>query len=144
MKTAVAAVLCLLVIALPACAVNPIDGKWEAHFPDVQGKSLAVIFDLNTTGNTVAGTVSNWDGSRQLGKVYVQNGKVQGTTVTFGIFYPLPFLFNRYGLREMFGLLKNWGAPVNTVSGTVVNDTIAFTQRDWKGDTIQLQAIRMK
>jgi hypothetical protein len=69
---------------------------------------------------------------------------VQNNTITFGIFYPLPFLSNRYGLREMVGLIRNWGAPMNQVSGTSTGDSISFTQRDWKGDTLQFQAVKVK
>jgi hypothetical protein len=135
---------CLLTLAVQAHAASLIDGKWEAHLPNPQGGQLTVVFDLSTNGNGVSGTVINSNGSQQLHKVFVQDGKVLNNTITFDIFYPLPFLSNRYGLREMVGLLRNWGAPRNKVSGTLSGDSIAFTQRDWNGDTLQFQAVKVK
>jgi hypothetical protein len=144
MKSTLAGIFCLPTLAVQARAANPIDGKWEAHLPNPQGGQLTVVFDLSTTGSALSGTVTNSNGSQQLHKVFVQDGKVQAKTVTFDIFYPLPFLSNRYGLREMVGLIRNWGAPRNKVSGTFGGDSISFTQRDWKGDTLQFQAVKVK
>jgi hypothetical protein len=144
MKHALAGVLCLTLLALPAHAVSPIDGKWQTHFPHPQGGQIAVIFDFSTNGNIVAGTVSSWVGSGETHKVNVQDGKVQGNTVTFAIFYPLPFLSNRFGFRELFGLWRNWGAPTNALTGSVTKDSVFFTEHDWNGDTVQFQATRVK
>jgi len=44
----------------------------------------------------------------------------------------------------MVGLIRNWGAPRNKVNGTFGGDSISFTQRDWKGDTLQFQAVKVK
>ena len=143
MRNGFAAMLCLIVLALPAHSASAIDGKWEARFPDPQGGQIAVVFDLSSNGTTVAGTLSNWSGAEQLHKVFVQNGKVQGNTVTFHIFHPIPFLFGKF-MREWEAILWNWGSALNTVTGTVTGDTMDFTQRDWKGDTIQFQAMRVK
>ena len=144
MKSTLAGMFCLVTLAVQAHAASLIDGKWEAHLPNPQGGQLTVVLDLSTNGSAVAGTLTNSNGSQQLHKVFVQDGKVQNNTVTFGIFYPLPFLSNRYGLREMVGLIRNWGAPRNKVSGTLSADSISFTQRDWKGDTLQFQAVKVK
>jgi hypothetical protein len=133
-----------MALALEAHAASPVDGKWEAHLPNPQGGQFTVVFDLNANGSTVAGTITNSNGTAQLHKVFVQDGKLQGDTVNFGIFYPLPFLSNRYGLRELVGLWRNWGSSMNKVTGTVSNDTITFTQRDWQGETMQFQAVKMK
>jgi len=133
-----------MALAVEAHAAGLVDGKWQAHLPDPQGGQLIVVFDLNTNGSTVAGTITNSNGTAQLHKVFVQDGKIQGGIVNFGIFYPLPFLSNRYGLREMVGLIRGWGVPMNKITGTVSGDSIAFIQRDWKGDTLQFQAVKMK
>jgi hypothetical protein len=129
MKSTLAGMFCFVTLAVQAHAASLIDGKWEAHLSNPQGGQLTVVFDLNTKGSAVAGTVTNSNGSQQLHKVFVQDGKVQDKTVTFDIFYPLPFLSNRYGLREMVGLIRNWGAPRNKVSGTLSGDSISFTHR---------------
>jgi hypothetical protein len=144
MKSTLAGLVCFVALAVQAHAASLIDGKWEAHLPNPQGGQLTVVFDLSTNGSAIAGTVTNSNGSQQLHKVFVQDGKLQGDTVNFGIFYPLPFLSNRYGLREMVGLIRNWGAPRNKVSGTLSGDSISFTQRDWKGETLQFQAMKVK
>jgi hypothetical protein len=133
-----------MALALQAHAASAVDGKWEAHLPNPQGGQLIVVFDLNTNGSAVAGSIINSNGIAPLHKVFVQAGKLQGDTLNFGIFYPLPFLSNRYGLREMVGLLRNWGAPTNKITGTVNGDSIAFIQHDWKGDTLQFQAMKVK
>jgi hypothetical protein len=144
MKNALVLLLCLLALALEAHAASSVDGKWESRLPNPQGGQLVVVFDLNANGSAVAGTITNSNGTAQLHKVFVQDGKLQGDTVNFGIFYPLPFLSNRYGLRELVGLWRNWGSAMNRVTGTVNNDTMTFTQRDWKGDTMQFQAVKVK
>jgi hypothetical protein len=133
-----------MALAVEAHAASAVDGKWESHLPNPQGGQLIVVFDLNSDGSAVAGTVTNSNGTAQLHKVFVQDGKVQGETVNFAIFYPLPFLSNRYGLREMVGLIRGWGAPLNKITGTVSSDSIAFIQRDWKGDILQFKAVRVK
>jgi hypothetical protein len=132
-----------IALAVQAHAASAVDGKWEAHLPNPQGGQLIVVFDLNTNGSALAGSIVNSNGTVQLHKVFVQDGKLQGDTVNFGIFYPLPFLSNRYGLREMVGLLHNWGAPMNKITGKVSGDSIAFIQRDWKGDILQFQAVKI-
>jgi hypothetical protein len=144
MKTSFSVVLCLAALALQAHAASPIDGKWEARFPDPLGRQVAVVFELYVTGNNVAGTVSNWSGSEQLHKVFVQDGKIQGNTVTFGTIFSVPELFSTFGLREWARIAWNRGAALNTMTGTVSNDAIRFIQRDWKGATLQFQATRVK
>lgn len=139
-------VVCLLLLsawAVPAFAQSPIDGKWQALFPNPEGGKVAVIFDLTADGTTLAGTVSNWIGTERLHEVSVQNGKVQGNIVTFNTFHPIPYLFGKF-LAEWEAILMNWGAPLNRITGTATRDAITFIQRDWSGETIQFQAAKIK
>ena len=135
--------MCFLAFASAAYAENAIDGKWEARFPEPQGGQIAVVFDLKTHGETVEGTVSNWRGAEQLHKVSVQNGKIQGHTLTFDTMQPVPLLFNKT-LRQFATVVWYWGTPLNSISGIVTTERVTFTQRDWKGDAMQFQAERVK
>ena len=65
-----------MVLALEAHAASPVDGKWEAHVPNPQGGQRIVVFDLNTNGTAVAGTVTNSNGTAQLQKVFVQESRM--------------------------------------------------------------------
>lgn len=143
MKTLLTSALWLFTLSLTAHSANSIDGKWQAQFPAPSAEPVFVVIDMKATGNTVAGIISNRSGSEQLHKLPIEDGILRGDTVTFKTFHPVPFLFGKM-LMEWERIVWNWGAALNTISGTVHNDTIIFTQRDWKGDTLQFQAIRVK
>src|SRR5262249_23024004 len=136
--------LCVLAFALPTNAQKPIDGNWESHSPAAQNEPIRVVFDLKSARDTVAGTVTSWRGSEQLHQVQIQNGKIQGNTVTFGIPYMVPFLYNRFGWRELATRVRNWGAPINSLIGTMNDEIISVSQNDWKGRTIELQARKVR
>jgi hypothetical protein len=136
--------VCALAFAVAANAESLIDGKWRANFSGTQGSPTSVVFDLKSNGNALTGTISSWHGSEQLHEIPVQDRKIQGDTVTFGIGYVIPFLYNRFGLRELATRLRNWGAPANTVTATLKNGSLSFTQHDWRGETMEFQAERVR
>jgi len=139
MKTSLV-LLFVLVFALPTNAQKAIDGKWESHFTSAQNEPIRIVFDLKTATDTVEGTVTSWRGSEQLHQVHIQNGKIHCNTVTVGIPYMVPFLYNRFGWRELAARVRNWGAPVNNITGTLNNENISFSQHDWQGRTTEFQA----
>jgi hypothetical protein len=143
MKTSLA-LLCVLAFALPTNAQIPIDGKWEWHFPGAQNEPIRIVFDLKSTSGTVAGTVTSWRGSELLHQVQIKNGKIQGNTLTFGIPYMVPFLYNRFGWRELATRVRNWDAPINSLTGTLNHENISFSQHDWQGRTTEFQARKVK
>jgi hypothetical protein len=136
--------LCVLAFALPTNAQKAIDGKWESHFTGAQNQPIRVVFDFKSASDMVAGTVTSWRGSEQLHQVQIQNGKIQGNTVTFGIPYMLPFLYNRFGWRELATRVRNWGSPINSITGTLNDENISFSQHDWQGRTTEFQARKMR
>jgi hypothetical protein len=70
-----ATVACLLVTSAFAADV---DGKWTASMPAGQGNTMEVTFTFKADGNKLTGTMSNPRGEREI-----QNGKIDGDTITF-------------------------------------------------------------
>jgi len=137
-------VLGVIAFALPTFAQNRIDGKWKARLMSSHSEPVLVVFDLKSDGERVAGTITSWRGSEQLHQIPVENGKMQNNTVTFGTSYIVPFLYNRFGWRELATRIRNWGQPMNTLTGILKDDSITFSQHDWHGETTEFVAKRLK
>jgi hypothetical protein len=57
-----------------------VDGKWKAVFETPNGQKLESIFDFKAEGSTLNGTVSSTRGESKI-----QDGKVEGDTITFNV-----------------------------------------------------------
>jgi hypothetical protein len=134
----------VIAFALSAFGQSRIDGKWQAQFVDQRSAAVLVVFDLKGDGKGVAGTVTSWRGSEQLHQIPIENGKIENDTVTFGTSYIVPFLYNRFGWRELVTRLRNWGRPTNTITGILKDDAISFSQHDWRGETTEFVAKKLR
>ena len=67
----------VLLLAFPALAAD-IDGKWSATRETPRGE-MTTTFNLKSDGGTVTGTVAN----DIMGESEIQDGKIDGDTITF-------------------------------------------------------------
>jgi hypothetical protein len=132
MKTSFA-LLCVLAFALPSNAQKAIDGKWESHFTGAQNVPIRVVFKLEVRQRHDRRNSHKLARFRAAAPSPDPKRKDPGNTVTFGIPYMVPFLYNRFGWRELATRVRNWGSPINSITGTLNDENISFSQHDRAG-----------
>lgn len=95
----------LIAVAAFAWADHHVDGTWEAKIETPRGTS-EVTFELKQEGEKLTGTVTG-----RMGKTDIQDGKVDGDTITF--------------TQAMEGRGRSFTFHYN---GKVSGDTIQFTR----------------
>ena len=135
------ALFCAMALTLSASAEGTIDGKWEARFTDPRGAPVLIEFAFKANGQDVIGTMTAQSGSQRSEPIPIQNGKIRGDTLTFTTVYTLPLLKQRFITgRQIADWITHFGVQNNTITGTIRNDTITFTQHDWTGRHPEFEA----
>jgi hypothetical protein len=111
MKSTLLALLAILSITFVASAADA-TGKWAGETPGRNGNQ-PITFTLKAAGAMLTGTITTAQGDRPI-----EDGKVDGDTITFSITTPG----------------RDGGAPnKQTYTGKVAADAIAFTREGGRG-----------
>jgi hypothetical protein len=72
-------ILLVALLAVTAFAAD-VDGKWKATFETPNGQTIQSMFDFKAEGSNLNGTVTG-----RTGEAKIQDGKVDGDTITFTV-----------------------------------------------------------
>lgn len=117
-----ASVAALLLGMVSLISAADATGKWTAEMPGRQGNTMKQTFTFKVDGATLTGTVSGRNGDTPI-----ENGKVDGDTITFEV-------------TRSF----NGNSFTTKYTGKVSDDKLTLSYPSRNGDTREVTATREK